>query len=86
MAVKSDIEIAREAKKKPIQEIGAKLGMDVRISAPARFCPAEDVVARPTAGIGGPPAVGVDPSPGPAEEPRRPRVLQEPRQVGRCGR
>ncbi len=27
MAVKSDIEIAREAKKKPIQEIGAKLGI-----------------------------------------------------------
>ncbi len=28
MAVKSDIEIAREANKKPIQEIGAKLGID----------------------------------------------------------
>jgi formate--tetrahydrofolate ligase len=27
MAVKSDIEIAREAKKKPIQEVGAKLGI-----------------------------------------------------------
>ena len=27
MAVKTDIEIAREAKKKPIQEIGAKLGI-----------------------------------------------------------
>ena len=27
MAVKSDIEIAREAKKRPIQEIGAKLGI-----------------------------------------------------------
>jgi formate--tetrahydrofolate ligase len=27
MAVKSDIEVAREAKKKPIQEIGAKLGI-----------------------------------------------------------
>ncbi|EFL87517.1 formate--tetrahydrofolate ligase, partial [Ahrensia sp. R2A130] len=28
MAFKTDIEIAREAKKKPIQEIGAKLGID----------------------------------------------------------
>ncbi|MDQ2092022.1 formate--tetrahydrofolate ligase [Marimonas arenosa] len=28
MSYKSDIEIAREAKKRPIQEIGAKLGMD----------------------------------------------------------
>src|SRR5262245_5643514 len=27
MAVKSDIEIAREAKKKPIQEIGSRLGI-----------------------------------------------------------
>ncbi|MEO0329702.1 MAG: formate--tetrahydrofolate ligase, partial [Pseudomonadota bacterium] len=27
MSVKSDIEIARESKKKPIQEIGAKLGI-----------------------------------------------------------
>jgi formate--tetrahydrofolate ligase len=27
MAVKSDIEVAREAKKKPILEIGAKLGI-----------------------------------------------------------
>ena len=27
MAVKSDIEIAREAKKKPIMEVGAKLGI-----------------------------------------------------------
>jgi len=29
MAYKSDIEIAREAKKQPIQEIGAKIGIDV---------------------------------------------------------
>ncbi|MEM1303011.1 MAG: formate--tetrahydrofolate ligase, partial [Pseudomonadota bacterium] len=28
MAYKSDIEIAREAKKQPIQEIGAKIGID----------------------------------------------------------
>ena len=28
MSVKSDIEIAREAKKQPIQDIGAKLGID----------------------------------------------------------
>lgn len=28
MAYKSDIEIAREAQKKPIQEIGAKLGIE----------------------------------------------------------
>ena len=27
MAVRSDIEIARDAKKKPIQEIGTKLGI-----------------------------------------------------------
>ncbi|SMO93613.1 hypothetical protein SAMN06265380_1201, partial [Ruegeria faecimaris] len=27
MSYKSDIEIAREAKKKPIQEIGAKIGI-----------------------------------------------------------
>ena len=28
MAVRSDIEIARDAKKRPIQEIGAKLGIE----------------------------------------------------------
>ncbi|MFV0245163.1 MAG: formate--tetrahydrofolate ligase, partial [Qingshengfaniella sp.] len=30
MSYKSDIEIAREAKKKPIQEVGAKLGIDAK--------------------------------------------------------
>ena len=34
--VKSDIEIARAAKKQPIQEIGAKLGIPGRASAPLR--------------------------------------------------
>ena len=34
MAFKTDIEIARAAQKKPIQEIGAKLGYPVR-GAPA---------------------------------------------------
>ena len=33
MAVKTDIEIAREAKKKPIMEIGAKLGIPANLTA-----------------------------------------------------
>ncbi len=36
MAYKTDIEIAREATKKPIQEIGAKLGIGTRTSAALR--------------------------------------------------